>query len=850
MPITRSDFHSFNRNQAPDSFKSTEQGLVHVRTLFATARYNEALNALEILLDTFKADSKLILLAAHSFFTQLTKTDSVSFDLNNRYRFCDCSALEKSSILTVTTKDFLNNSGFLPFLDKQFDFIFYCDPSPQTTYKQKELNIFLREVQRVAKSGYIELPKQSSTWNSFVETTTLNIFEGTNGTSNNLVSVLLDNVFAKPESNNERALAALKILKPSLFNTTFFWESDFEFKINDIDFLNTPQVVKNDEPICVFLATYYQGFLENHYTENKNLSSLPFEQQIKSLTESNFGDSNFYSAGLATKGWKTCDIVTNSPYANQSWLEEYGRNSDENTLIQQLKHIDPEVVYIQDMHSLSAYELNKIKKHTKIIIGQIASSFSSELPVHLYDFVVSSLPLFVEYFRSRGVPCYYQPLAFDPSIAKNDSTSEWEKRPYELSFVGTFAGKQHPKRQKLLEYLGSSFPLHIWGTGTEHLAPESPLHNCLQGEAWGQEMFDVLLKSKITINIHGDCFLPEPDSRNATLEHANNMRLFEATGCGALLITEYSPNLAKLFKLGEEIVTYSSFDECLSLIKYYHQHPKEAKEIALRGQKRTLLEHTYLNRMNDLAQWIERTKRRKVRNSHLSLSEISGSFENIMDHEITEKDKIGWLDPSIPNKQRSLVEEELNQLYHGETIKPFKVLYELIKDKIEQHDTIVEIGCSSGYYSEVMEYLTSLSLQYHGIDISESMIRLARKCYPNKIFSVAKGSNLAFEDKAFRWVVSGCVLLHDPEYFKQIQETCRIAEKYVVAHRTPIHKASHTSFYRKKAYGVQTVEIRFNETLIVNAFLEAGFEVEKKIEYESDPINDRYETSYLLSRRA
>ena len=39
-------------------------------------------------------------------------------------------------------------------------------------------------------------------------------------------------------------------------------------------------------------------------------------------------------------------------------------------------------------------------------------------------------------------------------------------------------------------------------------------------------------------------------------DNATNMRLFEATGCGAMLITDAKQNLGDLFSVGVEIVAY------------------------------------------------------------------------------------------------------------------------------------------------------------------------------------------------------------------------------------------------------------------------------------------------------
>jgi len=73
--------------------------------------------------------------------------------------------------------------------------------------------------------------------------------------------------------------------------------------------------------------------------------------------------------------------------------------------------------------------------------------------------------------------------------------------------------------------------------------------------------------------------------------HATNMRLFEATGVGILLITDSKVNLNELFELGKEVVAYRSPEECVELVQYYLEHDREREDIARAGQERTLQEH-------------------------------------------------------------------------------------------------------------------------------------------------------------------------------------------------------------------------------------------------------------------
>jgi spore maturation protein CgeB len=96
-------------------------------------------------------------------------------------------------------------------------------------------------------------------------------------------------------------------------------------------------------------------------------------------------------------------------------------------------------------------------------------------------------------------------------------------------------------------------------------------------------MYQQLRDSKISLNTHIDV---SPRS-------ASNMRLFEATGVGSCLLTDWRENIAKLFEPDVEVATYRSAAECIEKVDYLLQHEDERQAIARAGQRRTLREHTY-----------------------------------------------------------------------------------------------------------------------------------------------------------------------------------------------------------------------------------------------------------------
>jgi spore maturation protein CgeB len=110
------------------------------------------------------------------------------------------------------------------------------------------------------------------------------------------------------------------------------------------------------------------------------------------------------------------------------------------------------------------------------------------------------------------------------------------------------------------------------------------------GEVYGLEYFGILARSRITLNIHID----------VAQGVASNMRLFEATGCGALLMTEKSVWLSHFFEPGREVVTFDNKDDLIAKATLYLGRADEREQIAHAGQERTLTQYTSHRRAEEL----------------------------------------------------------------------------------------------------------------------------------------------------------------------------------------------------------------------------------------------------------
>jgi len=594
-------------------------------------------------------------------------------------------------------------------------------------------------------------------------------------------------------------------------------------------------------PSCVFITTYYSEFIKALYTRSPHLIHESYAQQKAALLDTFFGDSDFYSRGLSDAGWQADDIIMNCAPLQNRWAKENdfsGAGLD--IVVEQIRRTKPEVIYLHDLNYVSTDFITQIRPYTKLIVGQAGSPVPPKIDMSLFDIIFSCVPYFVEGFRSANIASYYQPLAFESRITKRIKESAAKEFP--VSFIGGVVPAVHKSRQELLLALGNKIKIDYWGYGKEFLNPDSYLVKNWRGEAWGLDMFQVLEKSLITINCHVD----------AAKNYAANMRLFEATGCGALLITDYKDNLNDLFEIGKEVVAYRSPEECASLIIYYQSHPEKALEIARAGRRRTLKDHSYSKRMADVAEILERHIRYQdmAHNaSGIDLSKINYGHTSIQPDQISKKMTSGWKSAEIPEKQRALVQRSLETMYRG-TISPMdSALKECMEPYIFSKPPVLEIGCASGYYFEILEYILNRKIDYTGVDYSAPLISMAKNYYPRAKFYVADGAHLPFENEQFPMAISSCILLHVPNWQEHIKETVRVSQRVVIVHRTPVCRKRPTQYLKKFAYGVETVELTFNEEELLSQFKKNGLTLITSNEYYTSADKDYSEVTYLLEKR-
>lgn len=371
-------------------------------------------------------------------------------------------------------------------------------------------------------------------------------------------------------------------------------------------------------PTIALVDSYYMGALTDfgltHVTETGR-----YDYELERATALGFGTGGAYARNLRNAGWDAQMLIPNALALQDLWAREHGARRPwrpgwrfgshiarlpvaravahrfphlHGTLAAQVAEIRPDVLFVQDINLISPSLARALRQHVRLLVGEIASPLPPSTYLASYDLIVSALPTIVETARSRGIPAEWIPLGFDEKWANHESAAS---RPIDAVFIGSMSRLQ-PTTVPLLRAVADRVSgLQIFGPTDAATVKATGLQAHHHGPAWGSEMFGILGRSKLVINRHG----------SIAGDFAVNMRMYEATGSGAALITEHKSNLRDLFTPGVEVETYGSIVEAADTAAALLDDPDRLNRLAAAGQARTLHEHTYAHRAARLAEVLE-----------------------------------------------------------------------------------------------------------------------------------------------------------------------------------------------------------------------------------------------------
>jgi SAM-dependent methyltransferase len=215
----------------------------------------------------------------------------------------------------------------------------------------------------------------------------------------------------------------------------------------------------------------------------------------------------------------------------------------------------------------------------------------------------------------------------------------------------------------------------------------------------------------------------------------------------------------------------------------------------------------------------------------------------------------GWLAARTVARQERAYQALIADMKNGEPRLDFTVAAEAVRATDIVRPRLLEVGCGSGYYSEVFANLVPGGVDYTGIDYSEAMIARALSNYPPIAFEVADATRLPYPDNAFDIVFNGVSLMHIIDYPAAIREAARVAGRYCVLHTVPVFDDHQTTYLSKYAYGAPVVEIVFGKNELMSLCREAGLRLRHEwpcIPYDVSEVTGHRSVTetYLFSKDA
>ena len=199
-----------------------------------------------------------------------------------------------------------------------------------------------------------------------------------------------------------------------------------------------------------------------------------------------------------------------------------------------------------------------------------------------YDALFFKEPHVVDRLRATlDLPVYYLPQACNPRCHRPMVPAGTE--PYLV-----IAGNMYPSRVRLLERLAAKgIPVRAYGSPIPRWIGDTPVRGMHAGHPIFAEEKACVFRSAAGVlnNLH-------PAEISGV-----NLRLFEAAGSGAAVLTEFRQTVPDLFEVGAEVLAFRDFDELVEQASRLLDEPGLTARLGDAAARRTHRDHTLAHRV-------------------------------------------------------------------------------------------------------------------------------------------------------------------------------------------------------------------------------------------------------------
>lgn len=373
------------------------------------------------------------------------------------------------------------------------------------------------------------------------------------------------------------------------------------------------------------VSSPYLSFVNNIYKNEPQLRAASYQSQIDALCKGFFAWGDGWKIYLEeTQRYEVEELIMNAEPLQKRWAKEHHFEYDKqrwmyDILEAQIADFKPSILFALSQDISSEYRLYLRQKFPgiKFVIGYDGTCNHDPLFFRGCDMILSCLEYSADFYNRNGYEGYFFKHAFDPRIL---DYIKQRHSLYDAAFIGSIkvTRRGHNERLNLLSRLTDKVDMDLWLSDIPSkrnllLASASflkrrqyrSLYTCIRsfrripfmisknkGAIFGLDMYQALADSRVTFNCHIDL----------AGSFAANMRMFETTGVGTCLLTDWKSNLKDYFEIGKEVVAYRNADECIDKMKYLLSNETFRKTVALNGQKKTLEQHNLKDRILEFEQ--------------------------------------------------------------------------------------------------------------------------------------------------------------------------------------------------------------------------------------------------------
>lgn len=347
--------------------------------------------------------------------------------------------------------------------------------------------------------------------------------------------------------------------------------------------------LRGDEPLRIMqMAFIHDDYILAVHKRNKKYKT--FKECIDNFIADYYWGGHILTPELAKMGYNTFLCVPRDILSQALWCAENGVSDIPQeafvygVCMFQIAAYKPDILYISHPQEFGDAFIEALPWKPPVIVGWSAAATPPLTSWKFFDAILSSHDVSMDRARESGAQRVIYSLPGFPEALATELSS-LPKRT-DVSFSGYWSPFHHHRNALLTRLarksLGEDFSLAYYLPffhGAEPIPEEVARLN--RGAGWGKSMYVALARSKVTLNAH--C---EIDGRPQNL--SPNLRQFEATGVGALLLNEVSPNIEAFFDPCSMLVLFEDEHDLLEKICYYLVHEHERAEIAAKGQQHCL----------------------------------------------------------------------------------------------------------------------------------------------------------------------------------------------------------------------------------------------------------------------